>query len=72
MLPKIHITSKKALSKSCLELNFIQKSPQVHMSIIHPWNGAWWLERWLKYYILLKGKRRFAFGLNTAENTHHI
>ncbi len=32
-LPKIRITSKKASNKSCLELNFIQKSLGVHMSI---------------------------------------
>ncbi len=26
---------KKATNKSCLELNFVQKSPRAHMSIFH-------------------------------------
>ncbi len=54
-LPKIRITSKKASKKSCLELNFVQKSPQAHISIF-PQSGARWLGRlmWLKYYIILK------------------
>ncbi len=33
MLPKIRIATKKALNKSCLELNFVQESPQAHTSI---------------------------------------
>ncbi len=33
MPPKIRISSKKALNKSCSKLNFIQKSSRVHMSI---------------------------------------
>ncbi len=36
MLPKINVTSKKDSNKSCSELNFIQKSPQVHMCIPPP------------------------------------
>ncbi len=43
-LPKIRITSKKALSKSCLKFNFVQKRLQAHMSI-SPWSGARGLER---------------------------
>ncbi len=33
MRPKIYITSKIASNKSCLELNFVQKSLREHMSI---------------------------------------
>ncbi len=33
---KIHISSKKALNKSCLKLNFVQKIPGAHMSISLP------------------------------------
>ncbi len=32
-MKKIGITSKKATNKSCSELNFVQKSLRVHMSI---------------------------------------
>ncbi len=31
--PKIRITSKKVLNKSCSKLNFVQKNPQAHLSI---------------------------------------
>ncbi len=53
-LPKIRMISKKASNKSCLELNFIQKSSRVHMSI-SAWSGARGLQRliWLKYYFVL-------------------
>ncbi len=42
---------KKASNKSCLKSNFVQKSPQTHMSI-SPWSGARELERLAssKYY----------------------
>ncbi len=48
---KIRITSKKASNKSCLNLNFIQKSLQTHMSI-YLGSGARGLERLAssKYY----------------------
>ncbi len=32
-MPKIHMISKKAFNKSCLEFNFLQKSTRTHMSI---------------------------------------
>ncbi len=32
MLPKIRVISKKASNKSCLQLNFAQKSPRARMS----------------------------------------
>ncbi len=35
-LPKIHITTKKGSNKSCLELNFLQKSSWACMSISQP------------------------------------
>ncbi len=44
MLPKIRIASKKASNKSCLELNFIQKSPRAPLSILSR-SGARRLER---------------------------
>ncbi len=55
MLRKIPILWKKSSSKSFLELNFLQKSHQVHMSI-SPQSGDRRLERliWLKYYNLQK------------------
>ncbi len=73
MLPKIRITSKKASNKNCLELNFVQKSPQVQM-YISSWSGARELKRLvrLKYYILLKEQITFTLALNVAKNTHHI
>ncbi len=40
MLPKLPIISKNCSKKSCLELNFVQKSPLAHMSI-SPTSGAW-------------------------------
>ncbi len=40
MLPKIRIISKKASSKSCSELNFVQRSPRDHMST--PWSNRTW------------------------------
>ncbi len=54
-LPKIRITSKKALNKSCSKLNFVQESPRAHMSIF-PWSGARGLERLarLEYYSIGK------------------
>ncbi len=64
LLPKICITSKKASHKSCSELNFVQKSPRVHMSI-SPQSGARALERliWLLYYTILKLQTTFNLGL---------
>ncbi len=32
MLPKIRIASKNALNKSCVELNFVQKSARATLS----------------------------------------
>ncbi len=48
---KIRIASKNVSNKSCSELNFVQKSPRVHI-FISPWNGATVLERLAssKYY----------------------
>ncbi len=37
-MPKVRI-SRKAWNKSCLELNFLQKSPRAHLSI-YPRSGA--------------------------------
>ncbi len=74
-LPKIRIPSKKASNKSCLELNFVQKSPRAHMSIPPPPSGAMELERliWLKYsYIALKRQFTFNLGLNAGKNTYAI
>ncbi len=72
-LPKIRITSKKASNKSCLKLNFIQKSPGAHMSI-SPWSGARGLERLASSNYYSEGKQKITFnlGLNAAKNTHGI
>ncbi len=69
---KIRITRKEASNKSCLELNFIQKSPRVHMSVSSQ-SGARGIKRltWLKYVIVLKCQITFNLRLNTAKNTHH-
>ncbi len=61
MLPKIRITSKKGLNKSCSELNFVPKSPRVHMSI-SPTCGVWGLQKsvHLKSYNVQKWKSPLA------------
>ncbi len=46
-LPKILIIAKKPSNKSCSTLNFVQKSPQGHMSI-SPQSGARGLKRFIK------------------------
>ncbi len=73
MLPKIRIISKKALNKSCSELNFVQRSPRAHMSI-SPMGGAMGLQRsvCLKCYNAQKREIRFTLGLNAAKNTHYM
>ncbi len=64
---------KKVSNKSCLELNYVPKSPQAYMSI-SPRSGARELERliWLKYSFVLKQQNTFTLGLNAAKNTNHI
>ncbi len=71
VLPKIRSTSKEASSKSCLELNFVQKSCRVRMSI-SPVSGARELQKsvYLKSYNVQKWEIRFTLGLNAAKNTH--
>ncbi len=73
MLPKIHINSKKASNESCSKLNFVQKSPQAHISI-SPRSGATTFEGliWLLYYIILKLPITFNLGPNAAKNTHYF
>ncbi len=73
MLLKIPILWKKGSSKSFLELNSLQKSHRVHMSI-SPRSGARLLERlmWLKYYNVQKRQIIFTLGLNAAKNTDFI
>ncbi len=51
-LPKISIISKKASNKSCLELNFIQESPQVHM-FIRPRSEARVLQRSICWNLIM-------------------
>ncbi len=60
MLRKIPIIWKKALSKSCLELNSLQKSRGAHISISLQ-SGARGLLRLigLKYYNVAKWESRF-------------
>ncbi len=72
-LPKIHVTYEKTSNKSCSELNFVRKSPRVHMSI-SPHSGARELKKliWFKYNIVLKSKNTFTLELNTAKNMCHI
>ncbi len=43
--PKIRITSKKGSYKCCLEMNFVQKSPRLHMSICLQTGARGLLER---------------------------
>ncbi len=59
---------KKGSNKCGLELNFVQKSLQAHMSI-YPQSGARGLERYLffKYYNVEKWKSRFTLGLNVPK-----
>ncbi len=73
MFPKIRITRQKASNKSCLELNFIQKSPRAHMSI-SPTSGAREFQRsvCLKSYNVQKWEIRFTLGQNAAKNTHYM
>ncbi len=73
-LLKIRITSKKASNKSCSELNLIQKSPRVHMSIYSPWSKDRGLERLAcsKYYYIGKQQITYKLGLNAAKNMDHI
>ncbi len=73
MLLKIRITSKKTSNESCMELNFVQKSPGAHMSIFSH-SGARGLERFilLKYYTVQKRQITFNLELNAAENTPHM
>ncbi len=70
-LPKIRIASKTASSKSCLKLNFVQKSQRTHMSI-SPQSGAWGIERFtsLKNNDIQKPESRYSLGLDAAKNTH--
>ncbi len=74
MLPITRMISKKAKNKSCLELNFVQKSPRAHLSTPPPRSEVRGLERliWLKYYFVLKRKKVFNLGLNVAKNVHQI
>ncbi len=72
-LPKIRIISKHASTKSCGELNSVQKSKYAYM-FIFLWSGAGGLQRLIcfKYYIVPKWKSRFCLGLNTAKNTDYM
>ncbi len=55
-LPKIRITSKKASNKSCLKLNFVQKSPKcICLSPAGVELGT--LKDWHVRSIILQGKR---------------
>ncbi len=71
--PKICIASKKALNESCSTLNFVQKSPQAHMSISSQ-SRARRLERYpsLKNNNVQKWGSRISLGLDAAKNKHHI
>ncbi len=71
-LLKIRI-SKKASNKSCLELNFVQKSSWAHISI-SPRSGDRGLQRsvCLKSYNVQKLEISFTLGLNAAKNTHFM
>ncbi len=55
MLTKLPIITKTASNKSCSELNFLQKSQAVHMSV-SPMSGARRLQRlpYFKYYNVLE------------------
>ncbi len=70
-LPKISIVSKKASNKNCSELNLVQKSPWVNMSI-SPWSGARAFERLACSKYVRKRQITFYLWLNVAKNTHRI
>ncbi len=72
-LQKLSLISKTCSNKSCSELNFVQKSQRVHMSISVR-SGARGLERLpsFKYYNVQKLESRFTLGLIGAKNTHYI
>ncbi len=70
---KIAIIWKKASSKSCLELNSLQKSQRAHMST-SPRSGVRGLQWliWLKYYNVQKRQITFTLWLDTAKNTDYM
>ncbi len=72
-LQKIPILWKKASSKSCLELNSLQKSHGAHMSVFS-WSWVRELVRSAcsKYYNVGKGGNRWTLGFNTAGNTDYM
>ncbi len=66
-LPKIPIAAKKPSNKSCLTLNFVQKSPsspRVELGGSKVLSG-------LNITFIEIAKITFHLGLNAAENTHH-
>ncbi len=67
-LPKLPTISKNASNKNCWELNFLQKTQQVHMSIF-PRSRARGVGRlpYFKYYNVLKWESRFTIGVSTAK-----
>ncbi len=73
MLLKLPIISKIASSKSCLELNFLQKSQRTHITIYLN-STARKLQRlsWFKYYTVLKWESRFTLRLNDTKITDYI
>ncbi len=68
----IPVISKNASSKSCTELNLLQKTEWTHISI-YSWSGARVLQRFtfLKYYNALKWKK-FTLEQNAAKNIDYI
>ncbi len=72
-LPKIHVTPKNAVSKSCWALKSAQKSQRALM-FISSRSGARGLQRLpsLKYYNVQKWQSIFTLGLNSAKNTCYI
>ncbi len=74
MLQKIPLIWKKDSSKSCLELNSLQKSQWAHIFISHHRSKAKGLERllWLKYYNVHKRQITFTFELNTVKNNDYM
>ncbi len=77
-LQKIPIIWKKASSKSCLALHFLQKSQWAHMSISQPTpppqSGTRGLYRliWLQYYSAQKRQITFTVQSEGCQNSEGI
>ncbi len=67
---KIPLIWKKVSSKSCIELNSLQKSQDAHMSSSPQERGLQRLMCFKNYNV--EWESRFTWVLNAAKNTHYI